>query len=98
MDHDQKKYADWKGAPGDAEAAVAEAKEAGERALQNARGEYDRAIAAARERLRIELLDKALDRAREEASRRVDAAANERLVNGFVNSLERSSPGVPSNG
>ena len=75
----------------EAEAAVAEAREAGERALENAAGEYDRAMTSARERLRIELLEKALNRARDEAVRRVDAAANERLVNAFVSSLDPST-------
>lgn len=72
------------------EAAMAEAREAGERALDNARGELERARAAARERLRDELLAKALDRARSEALRRVDAPTNARLVDRFVASLEQS--------
>ena len=69
-------------------AAVAEAKEAGERALAGAGGELQRARAAAREQLRGEMLDRALARARGEASRRVDAATNARLVDRFLRSLE----------
>ncbi len=71
------------------EAAVAEAKEAGERALASASGELPRARSAARERLRVELLDKALARARSDAKGRVDAGTNTRLVDQFLASLER---------
>jgi hypothetical protein len=39
--------------------------------------------------LRVDLLDKALDRARGEAARRVDASENARLVERFAVSLER---------
>ena len=76
-------------ASGEYDATVAEAREAGERALRNAQAEFARALAAARERLRVELLDKALDRARGEAARRVDASENARLVERFAVSLER---------
>ncbi|MBV8153722.1 MAG: hypothetical protein JOY98_04835, partial [Candidatus Eremiobacteraeota bacterium] len=62
--------------------------EAGERALAGAGGELQRARAAAREQLRGEMLDRALARARGEASRRVDAATNARLVDRFLRSLE----------
>ena len=71
------------------EAAVEQAREAGERALAGARGELDRARAAAGERLRDELLGKALDEARRRAAERVDAPANARLVDRFVTSMER---------
>ena len=73
------------------EAAIAESRQAGERALNNAQGELARALAAAREQLRDELAGKALDRAREEAARRVDAGLNAALVNGFIGSLERGN-------
>ncbi|HEY1653596.1 MAG TPA: hypothetical protein VGF86_00615 [Candidatus Tumulicola sp.] len=72
------------------ETAVAEAREAGERALRGAQAEFARALAAARDRLRIELLDKALVLAREEAARRVDPVTNARIVDRFVGSLERA--------
>ena len=72
------------------DAAIAEAQQAGDRALRNAQGELDRARAAARERLRDEMLSKALERAREEATRRIDEPTNTRLVDRFVSSLERN--------
>lgn len=70
------------------DAAVAEATEAGERALTNAKGELDRARGAAREQLRREILDRALAQARRDAERRIDAPVNARLVNDFLRSLE----------
>ncbi|HUA09365.1 MAG TPA: ATP synthase F0 subunit B [Candidatus Acidoferrales bacterium] len=73
----------------EADAIVTDAKTSGERAVHNAQGELGRARAAARVRLRAELADKALDLAREQAQQRVDGALNERLVQGFVASLER---------
>lgn len=72
------------------DAAVAQARDAGERAAQGAQGEFARALAAARDRLRVELLDKALARAREEAAQRIDARADAGLVDRFVASLEGS--------
>lgn len=75
----------------EADALVADAKATGERALRNAQGELERARAAARERLREELAARALDLARQEAHQRVDGAANARLVQAFVSSLERGS-------
>jgi F-type H+-transporting ATPase subunit b len=72
------------------DAAVAGAKDAGERSLTNARGELDRARASAREQLRREILDRALAQARQDAGRRVDAPTNARLVNNFLGSLERA--------
>ena len=71
------------------EATVDEAREAGERSARDAQAEFGRAFVAARDRLKVELLDKALARARDEATRRVDAPANTRLVEEFVTSLER---------
>ena len=70
------------------EATVAETREAGERAAHGAQAEFARALASARDRLRVELLDKALARAREDAAQRIDADANARLVDRFVASLE----------
>lgn len=72
------------------ETTVAETRDAGERALRGAQAEFARALQSARDRLRVELLDKALARARDEASRRVDASANARIVDRFVVSLERT--------
>ncbi len=72
------------------EAVLREAREAGERALRDAEGELARARAAARSQLRDELLEKALDLARQTAARRMDAAADKKLASSFVRSLERS--------
>jgi F0F1-type ATP synthase membrane subunit b/b' len=72
------------------EAVLREAREAGERALRDAEGELARARAAARVQLRDELIEKALASARELAVRRMDGAAEKKLVGSFVESLERS--------
>lgn len=71
------------------DAIVREASEAGERAVRNAQGELGRGRAAARERLRDELLDKALHLARTRAAERVDARRNQELVSSFLATLER---------
>ncbi len=70
------------------DATIAQAREAGERAVRNASGELDRARFAARDRLRVELLERALQAARGKAAQRVDASVNARLVNSFVSSIE----------
>ncbi len=72
-------------------ATFAGANEEGDRALRNAGGELDRARVAARETLRDELLEATLTRARAEAARRVDSTVNARLVDSFVDSLERGA-------
>jgi F0F1-type ATP synthase membrane subunit b/b' len=69
---------------------IEQAREAGERSMRNAQLEFDRAIDAAKERLRDELAGKALDRARERAEARVDASENAALVDRFLTSLERT--------
>jgi F0F1-type ATP synthase membrane subunit b/b' len=69
------------------DATVAETREAGERAIVNARGERGRALAAARDRLCDEMLARALVRARALAGDRVDAAMDERLIDRFAASL-----------
>jgi F0F1-type ATP synthase membrane subunit b/b' len=71
------------------EAALAQAIEAGERALRGAAGELDRARSAARGRLRVELLERALRLARSGAEKRVDARLNRQLVDRFAATLER---------
>jgi F0F1-type ATP synthase membrane subunit b/b' len=73
------------------ETVLREAREAGERALRDAQGELARARAAAAAQLRDELIDKAMIRAKETAGRRVDAAAERKLVGSFVRSLEGSA-------
>lgn len=75
----------------ESETTIAEASEAGERALRSAQGELERARAAAREQLREELAAKALDVARLEAETRVDGGVNARLVDEFVASLENGA-------
>jgi F-type H+-transporting ATPase subunit b len=75
----------------EAEALVADAKASGERALHNAQGELGRARAAARQQLRDELAEQALDLARSQAQQRVDGALNLKLVQAFVTSLEHGS-------
>lgn len=69
------------------DAVVADAVDAGERALRGAAGELDRARVAARDQLRVELLEKALGRARAEAERRVDDKVNAELVERFIGEL-----------
>ena len=75
------------------EALLKDATETGERALRDAGGELERARAAARLRLRDELLERALQIARRDAVRRVDPALDSRLVERFVGSLEEIAGG-----
>jgi F-type H+-transporting ATPase subunit b len=74
------------------EAATAQAAEAGERLVRNAEGELARARAAARDALRVELIEKALQLARREADGRIDPALNAQLAGNFVGSLEAGGP------
>ncbi|MDQ6941046.1 MAG: hypothetical protein M3169_00835 [Candidatus Eremiobacteraeota bacterium] len=66
-----------------------EAKAEGERLVRNAEGELERARLAARDRLRIELIEKALQKARAQASGRVSDATNKALVDATVDDLAR---------
>lgn len=75
----------------EAETTIAEANAAGERALNNADGELERARASARRALRDEFAAQALDLARSQAQQRVDGALNVRLVQAFMTSLEHGS-------
>jgi F0F1-type ATP synthase membrane subunit b/b' len=70
---------------------LAEVQTEGERLLRNAEGELQRARFAARDRLRIEFIEKALIKARAEAGGRLDDAANDRLVNETVEGLARGA-------
>ncbi|HUY41656.1 MAG TPA: hypothetical protein VMV82_08845 [Candidatus Dormibacteraeota bacterium] len=70
------------------EVVVAEATVACERVLHNAAGELERAREAARLRLRDEILARALAQARDQAQRSIDGAANARLVERFLVTLE----------
>jgi F0F1-type ATP synthase membrane subunit b/b' len=68
---------------------LAEAKAEGERLLHHAEGELERARYAARDRLRVELIEKALAKAREEAPARVTGDLNEKLVETTVADVVR---------
>ncbi len=70
------------------DATIAEARESGERAVRNASGELERARNAARDQLRVDLLERALRVARSKAAQRVDASLNAALVSRFVSSIE----------
>jgi F0F1-type ATP synthase membrane subunit b/b' len=73
------------------DAAIAEANEAGERQIRGAEGELERARLSSRDRLREEILDRALVIARAQAAGRVDAAVNATLVDRFIAGLERKN-------
>jgi F-type H+-transporting ATPase subunit b len=66
---------------------IAEARAEGTRLLRNAEGELERGRIAARDRLRMELIEKALLRARELATTGIDDAANARLVEKTVDAV-----------
>ncbi len=72
------------------EAILAAANAEGERLVRNADGELDRGRAAARDRLRTDMLEKAMQIARE-ASLHLDEATNRRLVGEAVDSAERGN-------
>ncbi|HEY0613440.1 MAG TPA: hypothetical protein VGC96_02320 [Candidatus Elarobacter sp.] len=69
--------------------ALAEAKADAERIVRNAEGELERARLAARDRLRIEFIEKALAKARAEAGGRVSESANTKLVEVTLEDLVR---------
>lgn len=69
------------------ERTLTEAKGEGERVVHNAEGELERSRLAARERLREELLARALDIARESA-KQVGAETDRRLMSDVISSLE----------
>lgn len=75
------------------ESMVNETTQAGERALQEALGELDRAREAARRRLRDDLVAKALTIARGKAAARVGPGLDARLIEHFVDSLQGSAGG-----
>lgn len=75
------------------QAAITEANEGGERMLEDARKELQRARAAAAVRLRSELVAQALQVAREDAARRVGATVDARVIERFIGSLERAGNG-----
>jgi len=70
---------------------LAEAQAESERLVRNANGEIARARMAARDRLRIEFIEKALIRARSQAADTLDDAANESLIEETVDTLVRGA-------
>jgi F0F1-type ATP synthase membrane subunit b/b' len=73
------------------ERALHEAQAEAERIVRNAEGELERARLAARDRLRIEFIEKALVAARARAPQRVDDAVNHRLVLRTVDDIARGA-------
>lgn len=73
----------------DRDHALAEATAEGDRLVRNAEGELARARLVARDRLRIEFIEKALARARAEAPARVDDGLNAELVRRTVDDVVR---------
>ncbi len=67
---------------------LADARSEGERLLRSAAGELERSRAAARDELRTELLERAMQIARDAAAR-LDDGTNRRLVGDAVDSAER---------
>lgn len=74
------------------EQIVDEARREGTRLLLNAQGELERARIAARDDLRITFIEKALRRARELATARVDDALNTRLVERTIDDVVKGRP------
>jgi F-type H+-transporting ATPase subunit b len=72
------------------EKILAEATSEAERLARNADGELERGRSAARDRLRTDLLEKAMQIARE-ASAHLDEATNRRLVGEAVDTAERGN-------
>ena len=70
-----------------------ETTDAGERALADAARELERARTAARQRLRDDLVERALELARQEATQRIGPALDARLVDRFADSLESVAHG-----
>lgn len=68
---------------------VEDARHEAERIVRNAEGELERARMAARNRLRIEFIEKALAKARDDAPSRIDAGMDRKLVDSTVNDLAR---------
>ncbi|MGH7683383.1 MAG: hypothetical protein ACREMT_03470, partial [Vulcanimicrobiaceae bacterium] len=73
----------------EAQDIVVEANADAERLIRNARGELARCRVASRDRLRVELIEKALSQARATAAQRIDRGTDSRLVERFITELER---------
>jgi F0F1-type ATP synthase membrane subunit b/b' len=67
---------------------VATAHNEGQRLIRNAHAEYERARMAARDKLRIELIEHALAEAEKIAAGRIDDRAESTLIGRFVDELE----------
>ncbi len=72
---------------------VATAHSEGQRLVRNAHADYERSRVAARDRLRIEMIDKALAAARKTVLARIDEKAEATLVGRFIEDLERKGGG-----
>ena len=72
---------------------VATAHSEAQRLTRNAHAEYERSRATARDRLRIEMIEKALAVARKTVAARVDEKAEATLVGRFIDQLERKGGG-----
>ena len=68
---------------------VATAHSEGQRLVRNAHADYERSRVAARDQLRIEMIDKALTAARKAVQSRIDDKAEATLVGRFIEDLER---------
>jgi len=73
------------------ETSLAAAHAEADRIVRNAEGELERARLSARDKLRIEFIEKALQQARVQAAQRIDDAANVKLVEATVNDLARGA-------
>jgi F-type H+-transporting ATPase subunit b len=72
---------------------VATAHSEAQRLVRNAHTEYERSRASSRDRLRIEMIEKALASARKTVAARVDEKVEATLVGRFINELERKGDG-----
>lgn len=77
----------------EAQDIIVEARTDADRMIRNARGELGRERVAARDRLRIELIEKALAVARREAAQRIDERRDTKLVDRFIGEIERGAAG-----
>jgi F0F1-type ATP synthase membrane subunit b/b' len=75
------------------QALLQEATDAGERALADAGRELGRARAVSRQRLRDDLVQRALQMARDDAARRVTPALDARIIDRFTDFLETAGHG-----
>lgn len=72
----------------EAQNIVVEANADADRLLRNARGELQRCRIAARDKLRVELIERALSEARKIAAQRIDERTDTKLVERFIAQVE----------